>query len=47
MSDINLITGQIFGLITQIFNLYTTSWLLSGFFMLWVFRRVARLFKRL
>lgn len=47
MSDLNLIVGSIFGLLTQIFNLYTTSWLLTGFFCLWIFRRVARLFKRL
>lgn len=47
MSDLNLIVGSIFNILTQIFNLYTGSWLLTGFLMLWLFRRVARLFDRL
>lgn len=47
MSDINLITGTVFSILTQIFNLYTSTWILSGFLMLWLFKRVARLFDRL
>lgn len=47
MSDINLITGTIFGILSQIFNLYTGCWILTGFLMLWLFRRIARLFNRL
>lgn len=47
MSDLNLIAGEVFSILTQIFNLYTGTWLLTGFFVLWVIRRVVRLFNRL
>ena len=47
MDDLNLVVGTIFGVLTQIFNLYTGTWLLTGFLMLWLFRRVAKLFQRL
>lgn len=47
MDDLNLIVGSVFGILTQIFNLYTGSWLLTGVLMLWLFRRIARLFDRL
>lgn len=47
VDDLNLVVGTVFGILTQIFNLYTSTWLLTGFLMLWVFKRVARLFDRL
>lgn len=46
-NDLNLLVGQLFSYLTQIFNLYTTHWLLQGVFVLWVIRRVMRLFNRL
>lgn len=47
MDDINLVAGSIFGILKQIFALYTADFLLTGIFALWVVRRVARLFDRL
>lgn len=47
MSDLNLIVGTVFNILTQVFNLYTGQWILTGFLMLWLFKRVARLFDRL
>lgn len=47
MTDLNLIVGQIFATLTQVFNLYTGTWLLTGFLVLWVIRRVVRLFNKL
>ena len=46
-SDLNLIVDKVFDILTQIFNLYTTSWILSAFLMLWVVKKVAKLFQRL
>lgn len=46
-NDLNLLVGELFGYLTQVFNLYTTNWLLQGVFTLWVIRRVMRLFNRL
>lgn len=47
MEDFNLIAGTIFSTMKQIFNLYTSCFLLTAFFALWVVKRVARLFDRL
>ena len=47
MNDFNLVAGTIFDLMTRIFTLYTTNFLLSAFFALWLVKRVARLFERL
>lgn len=47
MADMNLIAGEILGILTNIFTLYTTNFILSAVFALWVIKRVARLFDRL
>lgn len=43
----NLVAGSIFGILAQIFTLYTTNFILSAVFALWIIKRVARLFDRL
>lgn len=47
MEDLNLVVGSIFGILTQIYNLYAGTWLLTGFLMLWLIRKVAKLFNKL
>lgn len=47
MSDMNLIAGEILGILSKIFALYTTNFFLSAVFALWIIKRVARIFDRL
>lgn len=47
MADMNLIVGEVFSILSRIFNLYITNWILTAVFALWVIKRVARLFERL
>lgn len=46
-TQLNLMVGSIFGILTQIYNLYAGTWLLTGFLMLWLIRKVAKLFNKL
>lgn len=47
MAEMTDIAGEIFGIMSRIFNLYLTNFFLSAVFALWVIKRVARLFERL
>lgn len=47
MQDMLLLAGAIFDIMTQIFNLYTSTFLLSGALALWVLRKVYKLFRNL
>lgn len=47
MENFTLLAGTIFDIMSRILNLYTTNFLLTAIFTLWVIRRVARLFDRL
>lgn len=46
-NQLNLMVGSIFGILTQIYNLYAGTWLLTGFLMLWLIRKVSKLFNKL
>lgn len=45
--DLNLIAGAFFGLMTDIFNVYTGSALLSGVLALWLLRKVVEIYRRI
>lgn len=47
MDDILLISGTIFNWATQIFNLYTSTFILSAVLALWVLRKVVSLYRKL
>lgn len=47
MEDLTLLANAVFSLMTQIFNLYTGTWLLSGVLALWLVRKVAGLFRHI
>lgn len=45
--DLTLIAGVFFDTMTQIFNLYTTSAVLSGVLALWLLRKVVKIFRHI
>ena len=47
MYGLNDLFGAVLGYMTQLFNIYTTTWILTGMLAIWLLRRVVRLFKRL
>nr|DAH82012.1 MAG TPA: hypothetical protein [Inoviridae sp.] len=47
MDDLTLLASTVFSFMTQIFNLYTGTWLLSGVLALWLVRKVAGLFRHI
>lgn len=47
LSDLSLMADSIFQLLTQVFNLYTGTFLLTGVLALWLVRKVVNLFRHL
>lgn len=47
LDDLSIMADGIFHLLTQVFNLYTGTFLLSGVLALWLVRRVINLFRHL
>ena len=45
--DLNTLVDTIFSTLTQIFNLYTSSIVLSGVLALWLLRKAIKVFKHL
>lgn len=45
--DLSLIAGVFFDTMTQIFDLYTGSMLLSGVLALWLLRKVVKIFRHI
>ena len=45
--DLNRIAGLVFDTMTQVFNLYTGSVLLSGVLALWLLRKVVKIFRHI
>lgn len=47
LSDLSLVLESVFNTLTQVFNLYTGSIVLTGVLALWLLRKVAKLFRKL
>lgn len=47
LDDLNSIVGFCFSTLSQIFNLYLGGGILSGVLLIWLFRKVSRLFDNL
>lgn len=47
LSNLSLLAEAVFNTLTQIFNLYTGSIVLTGVLALWLLRKVANLFRKL
>ena len=47
LSDLSLFADSVFNKLTQVFNLYTGSVVLSGVLALWLVRKVVNLFRHL
>lgn len=47
MEDMLLLASTIFDILTQVFNLYTSTFVLSGVLALWLLRKVAKIFHHL
>ena len=47
LSDLSLFADSVFNTLTQVFNLYTGSVVLSGVLALWLVRKVINLFRHL
>lgn len=45
--DLTLIAGVFFDTMTQVFNLYTGSVVLSGVLALWLLRKVVNIFRHI
>ena len=45
--DLNAFADTIFSFLTQVFNLYTSSIVLSGVLALWLLRKAIKVFKHL
>ena len=45
--DLNALVDAVFSMLTQIFNLYTSSILLSGVLAFWLFRKAIKVFRHL
>lgn len=47
LADLSLMLESVFNTLTQVFNLYTGSIVLTGVLALWLLRKVAKLFRKL
>ena len=47
LADLSLMADTVFNVMTQIFNVYTGSVVLTGVLALWLLRKVANLFRKL
>jgi len=47
MNDLLLLVGTIFDIMTKIFNLYTSTFILSAVLALWLIRKVCKIFRHL
>ena len=47
LTNLSLIVDSVFNVLTQIFNLYTTTAVLGSVLGLWVLRRIFKLFQLL
>lgn len=47
LSDLSLMVDSIFSLLTQVFNLYTGTMILSGVLALWLLRKVVNVFRQI
>lgn len=47
MEDLLLLVGSIFDIMTKVFNLYTSTFILSAVLALWVLRKVSKVFRHL
>lgn len=47
LNDLSLMVDMIFNILTQIFNLYTGTIVLTGVLALWLIRKVAKVFRHL
>ena len=47
LSDFALMLESIMNIMTQVFNLYTSTIVLTGVLALWLLRKVVRLFRHL
>lgn len=47
LSDLALMLASIMNTMTQVFNLYTSTIVLTGVLALWLLRKVVRLFRHL
>ena len=47
LDDLTLMVGSIFDLLTDIFNLYTGTMVLTGVLALWLLRKVVKIFRQL
>lgn len=47
LSDLSLMLESVFNTLTQVFNLYTGSIVLTGVLALWLLRKIAKLFRKL
>lgn len=47
LADLSLMLESVMNTLTQVFNLYTGSIVLTGVFALWLLRKVAKLFRKL
>lgn len=47
LDDLNAIVGFIFSTLSSVFGLYLAGGVLSGVLVIWLFRRVSRLFDKL
>ena len=45
--DLSLVAGTFFQVMTQVFDLYTGSMLLSGVLALWLLRKVVKIFRQI
>lgn len=47
LSDLSLMLESVFNTLTQVFNLYTGSIVLTGVLALWLLRKIVKIFKHL
>lgn len=47
LADLSLVLESVFNTLTQVFNLYTGSIVLTGVLALWLLRKVSKLFRKL
>lgn len=47
LDNLNAIVGFLFNVLTSTFNLYLAGGVLSGVLVIWLFRKVSRLFDKL
>lgn len=47
LADLSLVLESVFNTLTQVFNLYTGSIVLTGVLALWLLRKVVKLFRKL